>query len=117
MEIDSLHDLSNLKEEDYHKITLVDLSFKSLQIIPVVIYKLSNLEELYLKGNNLTLIGNEIRQLSKLKVFDLQKNSIWTLSSEIELLKELQMLDLRTNNLRVITPWLKQMITNKKAFI
>ncbi|KAJ3193811.1 hypothetical protein HK101_004026 [Irineochytrium annulatum] len=54
----------------------LDLSDNRLESLPASIAGATELRELYLRGNNLTLVGREVGQLTKLEVLDLAKNKM-----------------------------------------
>lgn len=97
----------DLKEEDYLKITTIDLNNTNIEgEIPECISKLANLQYLNLSNNNIS--GNMPEYLSKLtliKEIRLYNNNIdGSIPEYIGELKNLTLLDLKNNNISGILP-------------
>ena len=100
--------LTKLKKEfeykgtiyELYKETKLNLSRKSLISLPPEIGNLSNLQELYLGGNNIEILPLEIENLSQLRQLWLNNNQITSLPSEIGNLTNLNVLWLHNNQIK-----------------
>ncbi len=82
--------------EDRHVVEL-NLSFRGLNKIPIHVFKLRKLKELYLTGNLLTTLPDSIEALKEIKYLSLSKNKISIISKNIGVLKNLKKLNLSSN--------------------
>ena len=73
--------------------------FSNLKILSAEIGKLHNLQELYLRNNQLTTLPAAIGQLQNLQKLNLRNNQLTTLPAEIGQLHNLQELNLWDNQL------------------
>ncbi|MFM8003489.1 MAG: leucine-rich repeat domain-containing protein, partial [Dolichospermum sp.] len=81
-------------------LTVLFLGNNQLTALPDSITQLSNLRNLCLSNNQLTL-PESIAQLSNLTVLDLSDNKLTTLPEAIKQLSQLEKLDLRENRLKI----------------
>lgn len=84
--------------------TRLDLSKRSIHLLPPSVKELTPLTELYLYSNKLQSLPAELGCLSSLVTLALSENSLTSLPDSLENLKRLRMLDLRHNKLREIPP-------------
>lgn len=84
--------------------TRLDLSKRSIHLLPPSVKELTLLTELYLYSNKLQSLPSELGCLSGLVTLALSENSLTSLPDSLENLKRLRMLDLRHNKLREIPP-------------
>ncbi|KAI4893626.1 hypothetical protein NFI96_005354 [Prochilodus magdalenae] len=82
--------------------TRLDLSKRSIHLLPSSIKELTQLTELYLYSNKLQSLPAEVGCLSGLVTLALSENSLTSLPDSLDNLKKLRMLDLRHNKLREI---------------
>jgi Leucine-rich repeat (LRR) protein len=80
------------------------LTRNSLTVLPIEIWKLTNLTYLSLYTNSLTVLPTEIWNLTNLTVLDLYDNSLTTLPSNISKLTNLQELWLWSNLFTILPP-------------
>ncbi len=92
-----------LQAKDEHAITL-NLSEKAITALPEQIGHLTDLQELYLHGNQLTSIPKTIGQLLNLKVLHLYDNQLVSIPESLPRLGHLQELSLSNNRLSSIPP-------------
>jgi hypothetical protein len=79
--------------------TEVNLIGYNLSEFPMEIFKLHNLEELYLQENKINNLPKEIGLLKKLKIFNLEDNNISSIPSEIGMLTNLEYFNISNNKL------------------
>lgn len=87
----------------------LSLNEQLLDSLPADIFEHTNLEVLYLRGNQLEEIPQEIANLPLLKVLDLGFNEIRNLPAEIAELPFLEILDLQNNKLTTFPMALTEM--------
>lgn len=125
--------LGSLRYEyfDYYENSLPDLSgieqlqnIKSLQLtemrmteFPVIVCKLSNLETLSLRFNQIEIIPEELSQLVNLKHLDFRKNCIYDFPKSVFELKNLEYLDMVNNNIKEVPSELSEMPKLKKVYL
>jgi hypothetical protein len=90
---------NNLYTLDTTEVTLIGCN---LSKFPMEIFKLSNLEYLYLQENKINNLPNEIGLLKKLKELNLENNEITSIPSEIGMLTNLEYLNISDNELTTI---------------
>lgn len=96
-----IKELNKCREENS---TRLDLSKRSIHMLPTAIKELTQLTELYLYSNKLQSLPAELGCLSELVTLALSENSLTSLPDSLDSLKMLRMLDLRHNKLREIPP-------------
>ncbi|MGK7958455.1 MAG: COR domain-containing protein, partial [Crocosphaera sp.] len=96
--------LQVIEEAAKDKRKALDLSFRGLTYLPPEIGKLTNLNTLYLSGNQLASIPAEISELTNLMKLDLRYNQLISLPVEISNVSNLISLDLRHNQLKNLYP-------------
>lgn len=94
-----LKELAKCREENSIRL---DLSKRSIHVLPSSIRELTRLTELYLYSNKLQCLPYDVGCLSGLVTLALSENSLTSLPDSLENLKWLRMLDLRHNKLREI---------------
>lgn len=94
-----IKELNKCREENSMRL---DLSKRSIHMLPTSIKELTQLAELYLYSNKLQSLPTELGCLSSLITLALSENSLTSLPDSLDSLKKLQMLDLRHNKLREI---------------
>ncbi|EHB05959.1 Leucine-rich repeat protein SHOC-2 [Heterocephalus glaber] len=80
----------------------LDLSKRSIHILPSSVKELTQLTEIYLYSNKLQSLPAEVGCLVNLMTLALSENSLTSLPDSLDNLKKLQMLDLQHNKLREI---------------
>lgn len=96
-----IKELNKCREENSMRL---DLSKRSIHMLPTSIKELTQLAELYLYSNKLQSLPAEVGCLSGLVTLALSENSLTSLPDSLDSLKKLRMLDLRHNKLREIPP-------------
>lgn len=96
-----IKELNKCREENSMRL---DLSKRSIHLLPSSIKELTQLTELYLYSNKLQSLPSELGCLSGLVTLALSENSLTSLPDSLDGLKKLRMLDLRHNKLREIPP-------------
>lgn len=96
-----IKELNKCREENSMRL---DLSKRSIHLLPSSIKELTQLTELYLYSNKLQSLPAELGCLSGLVTLALSENSLTSLPDSLDNLKKLRMLDLRHNKLREIPP-------------
>jgi Leucine-rich repeat (LRR) protein len=76
-----------------------DLSNRGLDRIPPIVFKLTQLEELYLEGNNIKEIPADIANLKNLRLLNLNGNAITNLPQQLLELDKLLILSLSNTDL------------------
>ncbi|MGH0155971.1 UNVERIFIED_CONTAM: hypothetical protein FKN15_031478 [Acipenser sinensis] len=94
-----IKELNKCREETS---TRLDLSKRSIHMLPTSIKELTQLTELYLYSNKLQSLPAEVGCLAGLVTLALSENSLTSLPDSLDSLKKLRMLDLRHNKLREI---------------
>ncbi len=94
-----IKELNKCREENSMRL---DLSKRSIHLLPSSIKELTQLTELYLYSNKLQSLPAEVGCLSGLVTLALSENSLTSLPDSLDNLKKLRMLDLRHNKLREI---------------
>lgn len=94
-----IKELNKCREENAMRL---DLSKRSIHMLPASIKELTQLAELYLYSNKLQSLPAELGCLCSLVTLALSENSLTSLPDSLDSLKKLQMLDLRHNKLREI---------------
>lgn len=94
-----IKELNKCREENSMRL---DLSKRSIHILPSSIKELTQLTELYLYSNKLQSLPAEVGCLVNLMTLALSENSLTSLPDSLDNLKKLRMLDLRHNKLREI---------------
>lgn len=94
-----IKELNKCREENSMRL---DLSKRSIHMLPTSIKELTQLAELYLYSNKLQSLPAELGCLNSLVTLALSENSLTSLPDSLDSLKKLQMLDLRHNKLREI---------------
>lgn len=94
-----IKELNKCREENSMRL---DLSKRSIHMLPTSIKELTQLAELYLYSNKLQSLPAELGCLHSLVTLALSENSLTSLPDSLDSLKKLQMLDLRHNKLREI---------------
>lgn len=94
-----IKELNKCREENSMRL---DLSKRSIQMLPTSIKELTQLAELYLYSNKLQSLPAEVGCLAGLVTLALSENSLTSLPDSLDSLKKLRMLDLRHNKLREI---------------
>lgn len=89
--------LSNLR-----LLTILDLGWNNLKIVPAAIYQLTNLESLVLNNNQLQAIDPSISNLQKLKTLHLGANLLTELPETIGQLDSLESLIAPTNMISIL---------------
>ena len=92
---------TNHTKDELMALTNIDLSDKNLSSIPTGVFKLTNLEFLFLWDNSLwdLSINSKINNLSNLKLLDLANNNFSYIDSNITDLANLETLSLTNNNI------------------
>ncbi|MFX0071747.1 MAG: leucine-rich repeat domain-containing protein [Candidatus Hermodarchaeota archaeon] len=78
-------------------------------IIPIQLFRLKDLKQLYLTLTDIKLIPNEIKMLKSLELLDLQDNKIDTIPDSLCELIKLKKLDLSYNNIKKIPNRINQL--------
>lgn len=102
MESNDIKDL--IGEAQRNKVTVLNLSFKSLTSLPPEISKLKNLIELDISRNQLTTLPSEISELKSLIELDISENQLISLPPEISELRNLTKLNIYDNQLTSLPP-------------
>lgn len=82
--------------------TEVDLIGLNLPEFPMEIFKLKNLQHLYLQDNKIIVIPKEIGSLTKLQTLNLENNEIIGIPDEIGMLTNLEYLNFSQNNISFV---------------
>ena len=93
----------------YGKLTILDLSHKSLTTISKEIGQLQNLQVLFLEYNKLTLLPKEIGQLQNLEKIIAHKNKLTSIPPDIGKMQNLELLYLCNNQLKTIPHEIKEL--------
>ena len=99
---ETINELSSLKE--------VDLHYKGIIDVPIVLGKLTNLTTLYLQSNQIVTVPSELFQLTNLRRLGLGNNKILKIPPEIGKLVNLQDLYLDNNQLTEVPIELCQLV-------
>lgn len=83
---------------DTSKIKRIFFNQLELTALPDVVYRFPNTEELYLSGNNLTVLSIDFARLPRLKQLHLQNNKLTEKGLVLSKNKTLDILNLRENN-------------------
>ncbi len=117
--LNSWHDYLSLKElslkcippeiSKFTKLKTFDLSSNRINVIPVEIAGLEEIQSLILDGNHIYEIPPEIGNLTDLQKLSLNRNFISKLPSEIANLANLKILKLDDNNIEEIPPEIERL--------
>ncbi|MBI4854287.1 MAG: SUMF1/EgtB/PvdO family nonheme iron enzyme [Acidobacteria bacterium] len=94
--------LELIEKANKEKFSSLDLSCQSLNTLPEELFQLTEIEVLYLAGNELTTLPKDLFALSKLDYLDLYNNVITSLPNEFSEPNPLRYLDLSHNNLTTL---------------
>lgn len=86
-------------QNNYKKITKMDLSNQNLTSFPDYIFKMTNLRKLILHNNHISKIPPQIKALGKLMVLDLSNNELSTIGYQVLKLPKLKILNLCYNRI------------------
>lgn len=93
--------------------TVLSLNSKNLTEIPLEVFTLTNLEELYLSGNEISVIPEEIKYLTNLRKLYVGNNNLSVIPLEVFTLTKLEELYLGINEISVVPEEIKY-LTNLK---
>ncbi len=91
-------------------VTELDLSYKGIGSLPAEIGQLSNLQALWLHGNELTFLPSELRKLRQLRWLTLSHNALTSFPLELTELVDLIDLELHRNRLLSIPRQLGRLV-------
>jgi len=100
--IDNIETFNKMQKDDYLDITDIELNNCNLKPFPIIIFKLTNLQKLYLYESQITEIPDSIASLTNLQKLDLSYNQITEIPDSIGFLTNLQILWLYNNKITEI---------------
>jgi Leucine-rich repeat (LRR) protein len=68
--------LQKIKPKDYHKVKILNLCSHGLTEIPNFVYNFTNLRELWLDDNKITIIPEKIKELKNLSLLSMKDNNL-----------------------------------------
>ena len=86
-------------QNNYKKITKLDLSNQNLTSFPDYVFKMTNLRKLILHNNHISKIPPQIKALNKLVVLDLSNNELSAIGYQVLKLPKLKILNLCYNQI------------------
>jgi Leucine-rich repeat (LRR) protein len=86
----------------FRNITLIDVAFNSISVIPAFVWSLLNLTSINLDSNRITSISDELRYLTCLTRFSLCDNPVSVLPASIRCMP--QLIDLKTKGCPLTSP-------------
>ncbi|MQN14206.1 hypothetical protein F7D95_15720 [Prevotella copri] len=95
-------------QNNYKKITKLDLSNQNLTSFPDYVFKMTNLRKLILHNNHISKIPPQIKALSKLMVLDLSNNELSAIGYQVLKLPKLKILNLCYNQIVYIPDGIKE---------
>lgn len=95
-------------QNNYKKITKLDLSNQNLTSFPDYVFKMTNLRKLILHNNHISKIPPQIKALSKLMVLDLSNNELSTIGYQVLKLPKLKILNLCYNQIVCLPNGIKE---------
>lgn len=95
-------------QNNYKKITKLDLSNQNLTSFPDYVFKMTNLRKLILHNNHISKIPPQIKTLSKLMVLDLSNNELSAIGYQVLKLPKLKILNLCYNQIVCLPNGIKE---------
>lgn len=95
-------------QNNYKKITKLDLSNQNLTSFPDYVFKMTNLRKLILHNNHISKIPPQIKTLSKLMVLDLSNNELSAIGYQVLGLPKLKILNLCYNQIVCLPNGIKE---------
>lgn len=95
-------------QNNYKKITKLDLSNQNLTSFPDYVFKMTNLRKLILHNNHISKIPPQIKALSKLMVLDLSNNELSAIGYQVLKLPKLKILNLCYNQIMCLPNGIKE---------
>lgn len=95
-------------QNNYKKITKLDLSNQNLTSFPDYVFKMTNLRKLILHNNHISKIPPQIKALSKLMVLDLSNNELSAIGYQVLKLPKLKILNLCYNQIVCLPNGIKE---------
>ena len=95
-------------QNNYKKITKLDLSNQNLTSFPDYVFKMTNLRKLILHNNHISKIPPQIKTLSKLMVLDLSNNELSAIGYQVLKLPKLKILNLCYNQIVYLPDGIKE---------
>ena len=95
-------------QNNYKKITKLDLSNQNLTSFPDYVFKMTNLRKLILHNNHISKIPPQIKALSKLMVLDLSNNELSIIGYQVLKLPKLKILNLCYNQIVCLPNGIKE---------